>query len=406
MLPVGAFAGTFCAQTHASYAGLVGGMAAFTVVVVAVKAYRSRGDRVTLSRIGSWCAVAAGVAVVMWLPPLVEQFTSTRGNLSIIADDFLHPPFRPIGAGAGIAALLRRMNLFRAFDGLSPGTGPSGSMAPGAALVAAWALSAVVAWRRREQRLNRLNAVIAVALVLAAYSASRIYGFVWFYLLLYGWSLAAAALFATAGRRGGPSRCGRGGGAAFSTATVAVRRPLSRIHGVSRGGPPTRAAERHGEQSLGRGRGPTTKAPATDARIRSTATVRGDLDRHRGARRPGLGARQRVGACGIPVGCPHPLTGAGPTTAPCPPAPSGRWSTSPPAGRSTRGATSRRPARSRTPTRATPRSGPRPAGCTPTRPGGSGGAAGPTWSRASTPSSSWSRWLPACRPASGATPSG
>ncbi len=264
MLPVGAFAGTFCAQTHASYAGLVGGMAAFTVVVVAVKAYRSRGDRVTLSRIGSWCAVAAGVAVVMWLPPLVEQFTSTRGNLSIIADDFLHPPFRPIGAGAGIAALLRRMNLFRAFDGLSPGTGPSGSMAPGAALVAAWALSAVVAWRRREQRLNRLNAVIAVALLLAAYSASRIYGFVWFYLLLYGWSLAAAALFATGWAVAVVLRplWPRAGGAAFSTATVAVAvAALVGFTGVfawraSDAAPPNAMASR----ALGEVVGPTTKA--------------------------------------------------------------------------------------------------------------------------------------------------
>ena len=45
MLPVAVFAGTFCMQTHISYLGLIGGLVAVTVVVLAVQAFRRRrGD--------------------------------------------------------------------------------------------------------------------------------------------------------------------------------------------------------------------------------------------------------------------------------------------------------------------------------------------------------------------------
>ncbi len=197
MLPVAAFAGSFCAQTHASYAGMVGGMAAFTVALVGVKAYRRRHDRDELRRIATWTAAAAGVAVVLWTPPLIDQFTASKGNLSIIAEDFLHPPADPIGLRSGLVELLRRLNLLQAFSGLRAGVGETGSIVPGVLLLTAWAGSGAFAWRRREARLNRLNVVAGVALLLSVYSASRIYGRVWYYLLLYGWSLGAVMVVAT-----------------------------------------------------------------------------------------------------------------------------------------------------------------------------------------------------------------
>lgn len=197
MLPVAAFAGSFCAQTHASYAGMVGGMAAFTVAFVGFKAYRRRHDRGELRRIAAWTAIAAGIAVVLWVPPLIDQLTASKGNLSIIAEDFLHPPADPIGLRSGLVELLRRLNVLQAFSGLRAGVGETGSIVPGVLLLVAWAGSGAVAWRRREARLNRLNIVAGVALLLSLYSASRIYGRVWYYLLLYGWSLGAVMLLTT-----------------------------------------------------------------------------------------------------------------------------------------------------------------------------------------------------------------
>jgi len=261
MLAVAAFAGSFCAQTHASYAGLVGGMAAFTVGAVAVGAWRRRGDPSALRRIALWSGVAAGLAVVLWIPPLIDQFTATKGNLSIIASDFLHPPFPPVGPWAGVAELLRRMNLLRAFTGLPSGTG--GTVLPGALLMVAWTGSAVATWRRGVPRLNRLNVVIAAALLLAAYSAGRIYGTVWFYLLLYGWSLAAAALFATGWAAAVLLRdLRRPVGTRAATAVVAVSLAvLVTFTGVFTGGaigarPPNEAASR----ALGAVVGPTERA--------------------------------------------------------------------------------------------------------------------------------------------------
>src|SRR4029453_1011892 len=45
MLPVAAFAGSYCLQAHNSYLGLVGGVAAALVVVLAVDGWRPRGGR-------------------------------------------------------------------------------------------------------------------------------------------------------------------------------------------------------------------------------------------------------------------------------------------------------------------------------------------------------------------------
>jgi hypothetical protein len=61
-----------------------------------------------------------------------------------------------------------------------------------------WAASAAVAWQFRERAgaLVRLDLVIGVALVLAFTSASRIFGFLWFYLVLWSWSITVLMLVA------------------------------------------------------------------------------------------------------------------------------------------------------------------------------------------------------------------
>lgn len=229
MLAVAVVAGSFCAQTHASYAGVVGGLALFTAVTVGLKAYRARGDRETSRRIALWTAVAVVGAVVLWIPPLIDQFTSSPGNLSIVASDFLHPPGDPIGIPSGLRQVLLRLDPWTLATGQHAFATGGGSIVPGVGLLTVWAASALLVRRRGERRLNRLNLVLLVSLGLATYSASRIYGITWYYLLLPGWGLAAAMLFsigwaAEVARR--TWRAEGGTGPAWATARAAWVAPV------------------------------------------------------------------------------------------------------------------------------------------------------------------------------------
>jgi hypothetical protein len=63
--------------------------------------------------------------------------------------------------------------------------------------VIAFAASVVVGWRMRKRALLRLDAVLVAALLLGLVSSARIFGPVWFYLVLWAWGLSALMLFAT-----------------------------------------------------------------------------------------------------------------------------------------------------------------------------------------------------------------
>ena len=63
-------------------------------------------------------------------------------------------------------------------------------------MLALWAASVVMARRIKHSRLLRLDLVIGVSLVLAVISMARIFGHLWFYLMLWSWSISALVLFA------------------------------------------------------------------------------------------------------------------------------------------------------------------------------------------------------------------
>jgi hypothetical protein len=73
----------------------------------------------------------------------------------------------------------------------------TGRALAGAALVAVWAASAVVAaFGLRHTALTRLNLVLAAATVLGAVSLARIFGVVWYYLMLWVWGIAGLMVLA------------------------------------------------------------------------------------------------------------------------------------------------------------------------------------------------------------------
>ena len=200
MIPVAVFAGSLCVQTHISYLGLVGGLVLVAAVTLGRQGFIRRGDadgRRALVR-SSGIGVALGVA--LWVPPFIDQFAHRPGNLGTIRDYFSHPPDSPIGFGRGVSVLVAQLNPSALATRILVHDGGAlevtGSRLPGTVLVVVFGASVFVAWRLHLRPVLSLDAVLGVALALGLVSSARIFGTVWFYLLLWAWGLAALMLFA------------------------------------------------------------------------------------------------------------------------------------------------------------------------------------------------------------------
>ena len=194
MLPVAVFAGSFCMQTHISYLGLVGGIAALTVLAVAAWAIPHGDHRPGLRRLLAWTGGSAALGLLLWVPPMIDQATNDPGNASMIVENFRHSSDDPIGLSRGVELIAVHLNLWRLLTGE---LATSGSVIPAGLLLAAWAAAVVVAWRLRDQALLRLHAVAGAALVLGVISASQILGELWYYLALWAWGIASLLVVAT-----------------------------------------------------------------------------------------------------------------------------------------------------------------------------------------------------------------
>ena len=201
MLPVAAFAGSFCAQTHIPYLGLGAGMVALAFVGALWLAYTRRArDPEAMGRFRRWALIGVGVGAVAWLLPVIDQLTASRGNFTIMWEHFSDPPEDPVGLRRGVELVLIHLNPWKLMTDQvvteSPQTTTTGSWVPGLFFLGAWAATVVAAWRTRLRALVRLDLVLGVALALAVVSAGRIFGFVWYYLLLWAWGITALMLLA------------------------------------------------------------------------------------------------------------------------------------------------------------------------------------------------------------------
>jgi hypothetical protein len=194
MLPVMVFFGSFCAQTHVPYLGLTIGLTVFTVLFASWSAYRRRKQPRAMRRFTVWIAIAAGVLVLVWTPPVLDQIFHTPGNFSVLSDYFRNPPETPVGLRRAVDVWLVHLNpahLVRPLVTADQTRVQTGSLVPGVLFLGAWAASLVVAWRLRHRALLRLDIVLGVAVVLALISMSRIFGLVWYYLMLWAWGITA-----------------------------------------------------------------------------------------------------------------------------------------------------------------------------------------------------------------------
>ena len=196
-IPVAVGAGSFCAQTHIPYLGLVGGGVVALGVLLAVRMVRSPDRRRATV---PWLIGGVLLGAVLWAPPVVDQLTRDPGNLATIRDHFSHPPEAPIGIGPGARAFLGQLDpidlVSRTLVRDERRVPATGSPLPGLVLVGVWLAVAVRSVRAGPRLLARLNAVIGGALILGFVSAARIFGEVFYYLLLWAWALAAAMLAA------------------------------------------------------------------------------------------------------------------------------------------------------------------------------------------------------------------
>ncbi len=219
MIPVAVVAGTFCAQTHVAYVGLVAAVGLLAVATVGVGTVRHRDDRDRLRRTLAWSGLGLLVLALLWALPVYEQLHGDPGNLSILREQFGHPSEPSVGIGRGTGLWLRGLDPVALVTGRVDLDGP---VWPGLLLVAGWGAAAVATWRRGSRELGLLHVVVGVALAAGLVSVTRIQGQVLDYLLLWSWGTAVVALGASLAtvavavdaRRAtspGPGRAGRAG---------------------------------------------------------------------------------------------------------------------------------------------------------------------------------------------------
>lgn len=203
-LPVAVFAGSLCAQTHVPYAGLVAGMGALALGGAALAYRASRSDASPPRSQVRWIPISLGLGALLWIGPVIDHFTAETSNLTRLVDHFGSPSEEPVGLGQGVEMMLLHLNPWRFITGEGAATGslsssaqvPPGSIVPGLVVVALWIAAVVGAWRLRHRALLRLHVVVGAALGLGALSISRIFGQLWYYLMIWAWGITALLFLA------------------------------------------------------------------------------------------------------------------------------------------------------------------------------------------------------------------
>jgi hypothetical protein len=192
MLPVAVVAGSFCAQTHVSYLGMTIGLGVLVAVVVVLSLRAQPRGSPSRRYAASWSGCAFGLGFLLWLPPILDEVDKSPGNLVILWKHFTNPDEPPLGLSKAIESVASH------FDPLWFVHAETG-VQHGRLFLAVWVISGLLAWRIKAQDWLRLHLVLGVALVLSAYSVSRVFGPNWYYLSLWAWGLMAVGSLAIVG---------------------------------------------------------------------------------------------------------------------------------------------------------------------------------------------------------------
>lgn len=202
-----AVAASLCAQTHVPYLSLGVVLVAIGLLAVGRQAVEMRRHGAVVRPLVRSSALAVGASVALWLPVLVDQWRRDPGNITMLRRHFLNPPEPPVGIRTGLRVVLEHLDPWQIVSGLA-GRGPrwidtvrdlgEGRWQVGLLVVLAWLASAVVARRLVDRRAARLHVVVASMLAVAVVSSGRIFGKVWYYLMLWAWAIGLVALLAVA----------------------------------------------------------------------------------------------------------------------------------------------------------------------------------------------------------------
>ncbi|HEX7669721.1 MAG TPA: hypothetical protein VF395_09070, partial [Polyangiaceae bacterium] len=208
-LPFALATGSLCAQTHIPYAAMCGGLGFLAFTWVLAQTFRAHDASVRRVHLRA-CALASGVVLVAWAPPLVDQIIHRPGNLAALYRFFRHAPEATIGLRGAVPLILTHLDAWYIVAGsfgkpsvLSIAVqAEQPSVARGAVFLASWVLAALIGLKVGGKALRALHAVALCAVVVAWVSFSRILGVPWTYLTFSAWSvgiLLFAATVSTAG---------------------------------------------------------------------------------------------------------------------------------------------------------------------------------------------------------------
>src|SRR5439155_1293393 len=91
--------------------------------------------------VGLMLAPAAGLAAILWTPPVIDQIVDTPGNSSVLSGYFGTPPASPVGLRRAIDVFFVHLNPWHLVEHLVTADRTkveSGSLVPGALFITAW----------------------------------------------------------------------------------------------------------------------------------------------------------------------------------------------------------------------------------------------------------------------------
>ena len=147
-LPVAVIAGTFCVETHISYAVIVAAAGTLMIGTLVYQRWRDRGSE-AWNRTRAWLLGSVALGLALWVPPMADELLHRPGNLTTIWNHFSSPPEAILGLGRALELFLRHLDLS---SFVAQRDGMTGSVVPGAVLVCAWLAFALIAARERETR--------------------------------------------------------------------------------------------------------------------------------------------------------------------------------------------------------------------------------------------------------------
>jgi hypothetical protein len=195
LLPLAAAIASFCVQSHAGTVAVAAVVVAVAVVAFAVHVRQGR------ARSPLRTAVLTGVvAIVLWIPPIIEEFTSHGGNLSALWRYWTGSHSHRTGWARGARIVNAQFAIPGPWMSAHERTAPfAGGLDPRWHIP--WTLillvaAGIFALRRRDWPSLSLVAIVVLTAITAVASASQIVDEPYPYLLRWTWTLGALAWIA------------------------------------------------------------------------------------------------------------------------------------------------------------------------------------------------------------------